>query len=177
MTLAYLSAGSNMGDRVRNLAAGICDLGQRGISVRKVSSIYETEPVGIRDQPWFLNLALEVKTEGNARELLLACLDIEAARGRIRSYPGAPRVLDLDILLFGDLILDEPEIRIPHPRMALRRFVLEPLAEIAPHRLHPGLGKSIRDLLAECPDDSRIVRSSCTLPFSRNALNEIEFGL
>lgn len=150
--VAYLSAGSNLGDRKANMKSAIASLGTAGILVRRVSHIYETEPVGIADQPWFLNLVLEVETRLSPHGLLASCMGIEAGHGRVRTSPGAARTLDLDILLYDNLIIDEPDLRIPHPRMAERRFVLEPLAEIAPAVIHPVLGKSALSLLASCPD-------------------------
>jgi 2-amino-4-hydroxy-6-hydroxymethyldihydropteridine diphosphokinase len=154
--IAYLSCGSNLGDRKANLRRAIADLRSAGIPVRRISSVYETEPVGFRSQPWFLNLAVETETLLLPQELLACCLRIEAAHGRIRSFPGAPRPLDLDILLFGGLIIDEPGLQIPHPRMTERRFVLQPLAQIAPEVLHPVRKQQILTLLAGCPDSSRV---------------------
>ncbi len=168
LAIAFLSAGSNMGDRRSNLEAALQSLGDAGVGIRRVSSYYETEPVGFRGQPWFLNVAMEVETGATPEELLEICLEIESAQGRIRSFRNAPRPLDLDILLFGDLVIESPRLVIPHPRLAERRFVLEPLSQIAPDVLHPLLKKSIRSLLDACQDSS-IVRicspgdsTSCT---------------
>jgi len=158
--IAYLSCGSNMGDRIANLRSAIRDLRAGPIVVRRISSVYETEPVGFRDQPWFMNIALEIETSLAPHEMLASCRKIEAAHGRIRSFTGAPRPLDLDILLYEDLILDEPSLQIPHPRMAERRFVLQPLVQIAPEVRHPVLGKSIRALLTACPDTSKVILHS-----------------
>jgi 2-amino-4-hydroxy-6-hydroxymethyldihydropteridine diphosphokinase len=158
--IGYLSCGSNLGDRKANLRSAIADLCAGAITVRRISSAYETEPVGFRDQPWFMNIALEVETGLTPRELLAGCQKIEEAHGRIRSFTGAPRQLDLDILLFDNLIIDEPSLQIPHPKMAARRFVLEPLAQIAPGVCHPVQGKSIRFLLAACPDTSKVILHS-----------------
>jgi 2-amino-4-hydroxy-6-hydroxymethyldihydropteridine diphosphokinase len=156
----YLSGGSNLGDRKANLQYAIEDLRTAGMIVRRISSVYETEPVGFLDQPWFLNIALEVETSLAPQELLACCLEIEARQGRVRSFPGAPRTLDLDILLFGNLILDLPSLQIPHPRMAQRRFILHPLAQIAPDVLHPVLGLKIASLLSACLDPSSVKRHS-----------------
>ncbi len=158
--IAYLSCGSNMGDRIANLNSAIRDLRAGSIVVRRFSSVYETEPVGFREQPWFMNIALEIDTDLTPHEMLAGCRKIETAHGRIRSFTGAPRPLDLDILLFDNLILDEPSLQIPHPRMAERRFVLEPLAQIAPEVRHPVLGKTICALLAACPDSSKVILHS-----------------
>ena len=162
--LAYLSAGSNLGDRKAHLGAGIEALRAEGIVVRRISSVFETEPVGFLEQPWFLNIALEVATDLSAQELLRICLTIEAAQGRVRTFQGAPRALDIDILLFGNRVIHEPGLEVPHPRMAQRRFVLEPLAEIAPGVIHPLLQKDIRSLLASCPDSSRVLLHSKMTP-------------
>jgi 2-amino-4-hydroxy-6-hydroxymethyldihydropteridine diphosphokinase len=154
---AYISAGSNLDDRKANLESGLISLAE-GCSVQKVSAYFETEPVGYADQPWFLNIAVELETDLAPLQLLNLCRKIEESRGRTRLFPNAPRTLDLDILLFDALILTDEDLIIPHPRMAERRFVLEPLAQIAPDVIHPVLGKSIRSLLDECPDQSRILR-------------------
>lgn len=154
--IAFMSVGSNLGDREANLKGAIDGMCEAGIAVQRVSSIFETEPVGFLDQPWFLNIAVEGETRLGPRELLACLQKIEAAHGRVRLFPGAPRTLDVDILLFNNLIIDEPGLQIPHPRMTQRRFVLEPLAQIAPEVLHPVLKKTVRDLLTSCPDSSRV---------------------
>ncbi len=153
---AFLSAGSNLGDRAQHLVFGIRALEEAGIRPVRVSSFFETEPVGNMDQPWFLNIAVEAVTSLAPEELLQRCQQIEISRGRVRTFQGAPRTLDLDILLYEDLILELPHLKIPHPRMAERRFVLEPLAEIAPQILHPVFDKSIAALLQSCPDPSTV---------------------
>jgi 2-amino-4-hydroxy-6-hydroxymethyldihydropteridine diphosphokinase len=153
---AFLSAGSNLGDRRSILQSALAALRKAGAEPRQISSCFETEPVGFRGQPWFLNLALEVQTRSTPLELLEICQAIESAQGRTRPFPNGPRTLDLDILLYGDLIMDDPRLQIPHPRMSERRFVLVPLAQIAPDLLHPVLKKSIRSLLESCPDSSTV---------------------
>jgi 2-amino-4-hydroxy-6-hydroxymethyldihydropteridine diphosphokinase len=153
---AYLSMGSNLGDRIANLREGLRLLERAGAVPRRVSSFFETEPVGYRTQPWFLNLALEIETLMPPEDLLRCCQRIELARGRRRPFPGGPRTLDLDILLYGDRVLEGPALTIPHPRMVERRFVLEPLAEIAPEVFHPLLRKSVFVLLRSCPDPSAV---------------------
>ena len=158
--IAYLSGGSNLGDREANLQSAIGDLRKSEIIVRRVSSVYETEPVGYLNQPWFLNIAVELEMRLSPHELLACCQGIEASHGRVRSFTGAPRTLDLDILLFDALMIEEPSLRIPHPRMAQRRFVLEPLAQIAPDVFHPVLKRTILSLLASCTDSSRVTRYS-----------------
>jgi 2-amino-4-hydroxy-6-hydroxymethyldihydropteridine diphosphokinase len=154
---AYLSLGSNIGDREGNLREALVRLGELG-TVRKVSSFYETEPVEFTDQPWFLNCAVELDTERSPRDLLNGMLAIEQAMGRERVQPKGPRLIDLDILLFGDVVLNEPGLTIPHPAMHKRRFVLEPLAEIAPDAIHPALKRRVRELLQRLTAGAPVVR-------------------
>jgi 2-amino-4-hydroxy-6-hydroxymethyldihydropteridine diphosphokinase len=154
--LAYLSLGSNVGDRDQNLRGAIDRL-RTGGSVVSVSSFYETEPVEFRDQPWFLNCAIALETTQSATQLLATALEIERALGRQRTQSKGPRTIDIDILLFDDLVVDSPNLTIPHPAIPERRFVLEPLADIAPDRLHPELKKTIGQLLGELPP-GQIVR-------------------
>jgi 2-amino-4-hydroxy-6-hydroxymethyldihydropteridine diphosphokinase len=142
---AYLSLGSNMGDREANLRAAIERLREPG-DVKAVSSLYETEPVEFIRQPWFLNCAVALETERMPRQLLSAVLSIEQSMGRRRLQPKGPRVIDIDILLFGSSVVDDPRLVIPHPAMHERRFVLEPLAEIAPEVRHPVFKRTIREL-------------------------------
>jgi 2-amino-4-hydroxy-6-hydroxymethyldihydropteridine diphosphokinase len=153
---AYLSLGSNTGDRGANLHAAIHRLGQLG-QVVAVSSFYETEPVEFTGQTWFLNCALALETEELPGQLLLDVLEIEQDMGRRRTEAKGPRNIDIDILLFGDEIVEEKGLRIPHPGLPARRFVLEPLAEIAPHVLHPVLKKTARELRDALPP-GQIVR-------------------
>ncbi len=153
----YISAGANLGDRRRNLEQGLASLLEAGVLIRKRSSYFETEPVGFHEQPWFLNMVIEAETALTALGLLRLCQGIEVALGRARTFPGAPRLLDLDILFYGNLIIEMECLVIPHPRAAERRFVLEPLAQIAPTYVHPLLRQTISSLLASCRDTS-IVR-------------------
>lgn len=148
--LVYLSLGSNVGDRPANLRMAIDRLAEAG-PVQAVSAFYETEPVDVRDQPWFLNCVVAVETEMPPRELLNLALAIEAAMGRHRTREKGPRTIDVDILLCGNSLVAQPGLHIPHPAMHQRRFVLEPLAEIAPEAFHPVLRKTARELLAELP--------------------------
>lgn len=145
---AYLSLGSNIGDREGNLRNAIEKLGGAG-KVERISSFYETEPVEFTEQPWFLNCALELTTELEPRELLDAVLRIEQSMGRKRIQPKGPRTIDIDILLYGDLVVNEPGLAIPHPAMHERKFVLAPLAEIAPEVQHPVRKKSASEMLRE----------------------------
>lgn len=154
--VAYLSLGSNIGDRAANLRAAIAQLDEAG-SLRAVSALYETQPVDVTDQPWFLNCVAAIETGKTPRELLKFVLSIEEAMGRLRLRDKSPRKIDIDVLLFGDRVVEEPGLKIPHPAMHQRRFVLEPLAEIAPEACHPVLKKSARELLAAL-GESQIVR-------------------
>jgi 2-amino-4-hydroxy-6-hydroxymethyldihydropteridine diphosphokinase len=144
----YLSIGSNLGDRAANLAAAIERMGEAGIRTLRASSIYETEPRDLPGQPWFLNQALEAETDLFPLQLLARTQKIEREIGRKRGIPKGPRVIDIDILLYGEAIIHSPELEIPHPRMAERRFVLEPLVELAPDLRDPQTRKTIRELLA-----------------------------
>jgi 7,8-dihydro-6-hydroxymethylpterin-pyrophosphokinase len=183
----YLGLGSNVGDREANLREAISRIEALGLEVCRASSIYETEPVGFTDQPWFLNQVIETKilaglTSENgpvlgdpetiatvqAEALLSELLNIEHEMGRARTIANGPRVIDIDLLLFGDMIIghskedeessfiDGTDIFVPHPRMHLRRFVLEPLCEIAPEIVHPLLKKTCREMLASLDDPSMV---------------------
>jgi 2-amino-4-hydroxy-6-hydroxymethyldihydropteridine diphosphokinase len=156
--LAYLSLGSNVGDRVAHLRDAIARLESIG-RVVSVSSFYETEPVEVTDQPWFLNCAVGLETALTAEQLMARLLQIEQKMGRRRIQKKGPRTIDIDILLFDDLILDSPDVTIPHPAMQKRRFVLEPLAEIAAEARHPGVKKTIRELLEELPAGAIVRRA------------------
>jgi len=155
MTRIFILAGTNLGDREANLEFALRELAMRA-SVTQCSSCFETDPVGFLDQPRFLNQAIELQTELSPHEVLSLCRSIEAGCGRIRTFPNAPRTLDLDILLYGDAVIQEEDLVIPHPRMQDRRFVLTPLAQIAPETVHPVLKKTIRMLLETCPDSSKV---------------------
>ena len=141
----YLSLGSNVGDRAENLNQAIVRLGALG-EVVAVSSFYETEPVEVTNQPFFLNCAVELDTEKTPEQLLAGILELEQDMGRRRVQAKGPRNIDVDILLFGDFIVDTKDLSIPHPAMHKRRFVLEPLAEIAPEARHPVLKRTVREL-------------------------------
>jgi 2-amino-4-hydroxy-6-hydroxymethyldihydropteridine diphosphokinase len=156
--LAYLSLGANLGDRTANLRAAIMGLSRIG-EIAATSSFYETEPVDVAQaQPWFLNCAVGIVTELAPLRLLAGAMSLELALGRHREERRSPRTLDVDILLFGDAVMQTPELTIPHPEMHRRRFVLEPLAEIAPQARHPILKVSVAELLKELPPGGRVRR-------------------
>ncbi len=156
MKTVYLSLGSNLGDRERNLARAVTALASRGVCVVRQSSVYETEPVDVRQQGWFLNCVVEAETERMPRQLLSGLLEVERELGRRRRVPRGPRSIDLDILFYGTSIVRLPELEIPHPRLTGRRFVLVPLNEIAPALRHPVLNKAVTELLAETSDQSQV---------------------
>lgn len=155
--IAYLSLGSNLGDRAATLRAAVAQLEVAG-RVVAVSALYETQPVEVQDQPWFLNCVAAIETGKSPRELLQLALGIEAAMGRIRMRDKGSRKIDIDLVLLGDSVVDEQGLKIPHPSMHLRRFVLEPLVEIAPEARHPGLGKTARELLADLGEAQTVRR-------------------
>lgn len=149
MTKAYISLGSNLGDRAANLDEAVRQLSRtEGIGNLRRSGIRETEPVGRTDQPKFLNCVVEVETTLEPLELLDRCQEIERRLGRTRTRRWGPRTIDLDILLFGDVIVRTDRLTLPHPEMTRRRFVLEPLCELAPDLVLPG-GRTVRELLKE----------------------------
>ena len=151
----YLSLGSNVGDRSGNLRTAIDRLRAFG-EIVAVSSLYETEPVEFAAQPWFLNCAVKLNTEQTPQHLLAGVLEIEKQLGRQRTQEKGPRIIDLDILLFGNLVLHDTGLTIPHPAMHERRFVLEPLAEIAPDAVHPVLERTIRELRDALPPGQKV---------------------
>jgi 2-amino-4-hydroxy-6-hydroxymethyldihydropteridine diphosphokinase len=154
----YLSLGSNVGDRAANLRTAINRVSSLG-DVMAVSSFYETEPVEFAAQPWFLNCAVELDTEKMPKQLLAGILDIEREMGRRRVQKKGPRTLDIDILLFGNSIIQTKGLTIPHPAMHERRFVLEPLAEIAPEARHPVIKRTVRELRDALPPGQAVRRA------------------
>jgi 2-amino-4-hydroxy-6-hydroxymethyldihydropteridine diphosphokinase len=154
---AYISLGSNLGDRVLHLREAIRRLGAVG-EVTRVSSFYETEPVEVAEQPWFVNAVVELRTEIAPAALLRALLELERAMGRERKIPKGPRTIDLDLLLYDNDSVNTPELTLPHPALHERRFVLEPLVEIAPGALHPTLQKTAWQLLETLPSGAEVRR-------------------
>jgi 2-amino-4-hydroxy-6-hydroxymethyldihydropteridine diphosphokinase len=155
--IAYLSLGSNVGDREAQLRDAIAHLAAVG-RVTAVSAFYETEPVAFTEQPWFLNCAVSLETEKTPQQLMASVLGIEEDMGRKRAMKNGPRLIDIDIALFDREIVESKEVTIPHPAMHERRFVLEPLAEIAPMVLHPVLKKTVQQLREELPEGQTVRR-------------------
>jgi 2-amino-4-hydroxy-6-hydroxymethyldihydropteridine diphosphokinase len=149
MSTAYIGIGSNIGNKEENCEKAINLLEANEIKVTKRSSMMETEPWGIKDQPKFINVAIEIETDLAPDELLCLLKRVESETGRRPAERWGPREIDLDILLYDDLILKTPELEIPHPHVAEREFVLKPLSEIAPEKIHPVLKKSIKNLFSQ----------------------------
>lgn len=152
MPTAFLSLGSNLGDRAGHLAFAR-DRMTREFHASRFSPVYETEPVGWRDQPWFLNQVAEVRTELDPDSLLQWARRLESERGRIREFPQGPRTLDVDLLLYDDRVMNGPALTLPHPRLLERRFVLTPLSDLAPDRRIPPDGLPVRAALERLADD------------------------
>jgi len=172
--IAYLSLGSNMGDRENHLRRAISRLEIAG-RIASVSSFYETEPVEVVDQAWFLNCVVAVETTLSPQQLMASLLGIEQEMGRRRTREKGPRTIDIDIVLFGNDILESPALTIPHPAMHYRRFVLEPLAEIAREARHPVLNKTASELLDALPVGQtvrRILRANDRRPATDDPATE-----
>ena len=147
MKTVYLGLGSNVGDRERMLQVALDLLHRQQVMIARVSSVYETEPMDVRDQRWFLNLVAEARTDLFPRQLLTRIGRVEQELGRRRAIPKGPRTIDIDILLFGNAVVRTPALTIPHQRLAERRFVLAPLVELAPDLRHPVSRRTMRELL------------------------------
>ncbi len=156
MTLVYLALGSNVGNREENLREAVRRLREAGILVKRTSSIYETEPVDYLEQAWFLNSALEAETDLPPQKLLATMREIERVMGSKKPIAKGPRLIDLDILLYGDETIATSDLQVPHPRMLERLFVLVPLAEIAPTYRHPSWKGTVAELLQKTPDRSEV---------------------
>ena len=156
MTLVYLALGSNVGNREENLREAQQRLRQLGITVQRASSIYETAPVDYLDQAWFLNSVLAAETDLPPHELLRRMREIESAMGSKKPFAKGPRLIDLDILLYGDESIATTDLQVPHARMLERLFVLVPLAEIAPTYRHPSWHGTVAELLQKTPDRSEV---------------------
>lgn len=159
---AYISLGSNLGDRAGNLLLAVRGMMNAGLSISRLSSVYETQPVDVTNQPLFLNIVAELSGDHlpSPEQLLARLLRIEYALGRRRDASterGGPRIIDLDLLLYGDAQSSTQFLQLPHPRLHLRRFTLVPLAELTPHLMHPALRKTVAQLLAATTDQSAVV--------------------
>ena len=162
-TTVYLSLGSNLGDRGKNLRTAIRALAEAHLQVTRVSSFYETEPVDLHEQPWFVNCVVQGETEVAPLDLLRALERIESHMGSEKLVPKGPRLIDLDILLYGDDTIDTLELQVPHPRMLQRKFVLVPLAEIAPTLKHPSWAETTAELLIKASDSSVVRKFAASL--------------
>lgn len=154
----YLGLGSNIGDREAQLRTAVVALGQEGVTVRRSASLYATEPRDFEPQPWFLNTVVEVRTLLEPEALIQHCLEIERKAGRMRDQSKGPRPIDIDILLYRDRLIDQPNLIVPHPRYRQRRFVLVPLAELVPNLSDPVCGLTMQQLLDLCPDTGEVRR-------------------
>ncbi len=155
MAIVYLALGTNLGDREQNLRAALARL-ETQVKITGRSPIYETKPWGVADQPDFLNMVIAGMTHLDAHALLRFIKNSERELGRTPGVRYGPRVIDLDILLYDEAVIHRPDLEVPHPRLAERRFVLVPLADLAPDLIHPTLGVSIRTLLARLPEDASV---------------------
>ncbi len=160
MTVVYLGLGSNIGDRKAHLRKAVDELQSRDLRLRRVSGIYETEPVGLREQRWFLNQVAEFETELHPLQLLRRTRRVETRLGRKRDLVNGPRTIDIDILLYGDAIVQTPELKVPHPRYRERRFVLEPLAELNASLKDPQTGRTVAEMLTAISGQPTIVKKA-----------------
>jgi 2-amino-4-hydroxy-6-hydroxymethyldihydropteridine diphosphokinase len=155
--ISFVGVGSNLGDPAARCAEAVCRISQVSrVKVLRQSSLYRTEPVGFEEQGWFINSVVEIRTALNPHELLKVLQRIEDTMGRVRGPKWGPRIIDLDILLYGQEVIEENELVIPHPDLHKRRFVLGPLFEIASYVIHPAFGVSIRGLMERLDDESKV---------------------
>jgi len=160
LKVVYLGLGSNIGDRKAHLRKALDELQARDLRLRRVSGIYETEPVGLREQRWFLNQVAEFETELLPLQLLRRTRRVETRLGRKRLVVNGPRTIDIDILLYGNAIVKKPELEVPHPRYRERRFVLEPLAELNASLKDPETGRTVAEMLAAVSGQPTIVKKA-----------------
>jgi 2-amino-4-hydroxy-6-hydroxymethyldihydropteridine diphosphokinase len=160
----YIGLGSNLGDPEAQIERALSGLREHAVVVEEVSSLYRTEPVNAPTDHWFVNGVVRVSSRYNPQQLLRMCHLIESAQGRERAIHNGPRTIDLDLLLVGSLVLRGKELTLPHPELHRRRFVLVPLAEIAPELTHPKLGLAMKDLLSQCEDTSAVIRAGTLVP-------------
>jgi len=159
MNTAYIGIGSNMADPRQKCLEAIERIGRiEGCSVTSVSGLYLTEPIGVKEQEWFINCAAGISTGLSPFDLIRNLLSIEDDMGRVRTIKWGPRIIDLDILLFGQDIINDEALSVPHPMMHLRRFVMAPMLDLAPDLIHPVLGMTMTELYREIPQDGQIVR-------------------
>ncbi|MEG3595227.1 MAG: 2-amino-4-hydroxy-6-hydroxymethyldihydropteridine diphosphokinase [Chloroflexota bacterium] len=164
--LVYIGLGSNMGDRLTHIEQAISDIKHRlKCEILAISSVYETSPVGVESQPDFLNCVCLVSSTLDAQKILKKLLEIEKSHGRVLSSNISPRTLDLDILLFGELTVNEPGLVIPHPRITERAFVLVPLAEIRPNLTHPSWTLTVTELLESLTYTDKVEKIPCSKPY------------
>jgi 2-amino-4-hydroxy-6-hydroxymethyldihydropteridine diphosphokinase len=159
LVIAYLALGSNLGDRRAYMESATRSLSRQGVRIVRSASVYLTEPHEISDQPWFLNTVVEVNTMLGPEQLLTVCLAVEEEHSRKRTGTKESRTLDIDIIFYGDHVLENPHLMIPHPKFRNRRFVLEPLAEIAPDFIDPVSGKTVRQLFEAVADTAEVRHS------------------
>jgi 2-amino-4-hydroxy-6-hydroxymethyldihydropteridine diphosphokinase len=158
MTTAYIGVGSNLGEKHKNCLKAIEMVGQiPGCKLIENSDLYLTKPVGVEDQDWYVNGVITLRTDLSPQDLLNGLMSIEEKMGRVRRERWESRIIDLDILFFGQEIINEKDLKVPHPRLHSRRFVLVPMTQIAPDLTHPSLGLTMAELLGKCPEDGQAV--------------------